>query len=126
MTEQSGDPPSRRRPAADGRPDATARTPEELETMLEDALMTSDCAALAALFESRAVLVAGQQPPVRGSAAIVRWATAQAAENQPYIADPRHVVQARDLALIVADGAVNVACRDDHGVWRYVIACLRP
>ena len=38
-----------------------------------------------------------------------------------YVADPRRVVQARDIALIIADRAINVARRGHDGVWRYAI-----
>lgn len=104
-----------------GRP-AGARTPEELETLLEDAFVTRDAEALAALFEGRAVFVAGDQQPVRGGEAIARLAAALWERDRTYVASPRRVVQARELALILGEGAVNVARRDGDGDWRYVIA----
>ena len=39
-----------------------ARTPEELETLLEDALLLRDGPALAELFESGAVLAVNDEP----------------------------------------------------------------
>ena len=78
---------------------AGARTPEELETLFEDALLVRDRQALAALFEAGAVLVAGDGPPARGGAAIARLALAMWAGDGAYVADPRRVVQARDIAL---------------------------
>ena len=41
---------------------AGGRTPEELETLLEDALLMRDAEALTPLFEDASVLVAGQRP----------------------------------------------------------------
>jgi hypothetical protein len=39
------------------------QTPKELETLLEDALLMRDAAALAPLFEDASVLVVGHRPP---------------------------------------------------------------
>jgi ubiquinone/menaquinone biosynthesis C-methylase UbiE len=101
-----------------------ARTPEELESLLEDALVLRDGEALAGLFEAGAVLVAGGQRPARGGAAIARLALATWAGDRTYVADPRRVLQARDLALIVAEGAINVARRGGDGAWRYAMSFL--
>jgi hypothetical protein len=103
---------------------AGARTPEELETLFEDAFVIRDRAALAGLFEERAVLVAGDGRVARGSGAIARLATALWERDRTYVADPRQVVQARDLALILGEGAINVARRGGDGGWRYAIALL--
>lgn len=103
---------------------AGARTPEELEALLEDALVLRDGEALAELFEAGAVLVAGGERPARGGEAIVRVALATWAGDRTYVADPRRVVQARDLALIVAERSVNVVRRDSDGAWRYAIVLL--
>ena len=40
------------------------------------------------------------------------------------IAAPRRVLQAREITLIVGDGAINVARRGSDGAWRYAIALL--
>lgn len=103
---------------------AGARTPEELETLLEDALLMRDDATVAALFEAGAVLVADDGPPIRGDAAIASLALALWEGDRAYVADPRRVVQARDLALIVAERAISVVRRDRDGTWRYVIAAV--
>ncbi len=56
---------------------ARARTPEELETLLEDAFVVRDDKALAPLFEDDAVLVTGDGPrEARGGEEIARFATA--------------------------------------------------
>lgn len=98
------------------------RTPEELETLLEDALITCDHAALAALFEAGAVLDAGDGSPVCGGAAIARLVTAMRDHGRIYVADPRRIVQTRNIALIVAERSINVVRRGGDGTWRYAIA----
>lgn len=100
---------------------AEARTPEELETLFEDALVLRDERALVALFDEGAVLVADGARPVCGAAAIARRALAAWPDDRPYVADPRRVLQARDTALIVAAGGVNVLRRGRDGAWRYAI-----
>ena len=101
-----------------------APTPEELETLLEDALMIRDRAALAALFEDGAIFIAGDQRPGRGGEEIARLALATWNGDRTYVADPRQVVQARDVALVVAERGVTVARRGGDGSWRYAIALL--
>ena len=101
-----------------------ARTPEELETLFEDALVMRDREALADLFEAGAVLLAGDGLPTRGGNEIARLSLAILDGERAYVADPRHVIQARDLALIVAEQGVNVARRGCDGEWRYVIVRL--
>jgi hypothetical protein len=103
-----------------------ARSPEELELLFEDALLLRDGALLAALFAEGAVLAADGGPPGRGGAAITELALALWPGDPPYVADPRRIVQARDLALIVAEQAISVARRGCDGSWRYVIAIVSP
>lgn len=104
---------------------AGARTPEELETLFEDAFVTRDRAALAQLFEERAVLVAGDGlQEARGVTEIARLATAMWDRDRTYVADPRRVLQARDTALVVAERSINVMCRGSDGAWRYAISLL--
>ena len=100
---------------------AGARTPEELETLLEDAFVTRDRAALAGLFEERAVVATGDGRPAHGGGALARLA-ALWERGETYVADPRRVVQAGDLALILGARAINVARRGGDGAWRYAIA----
>jgi ketosteroid isomerase-like protein len=101
---------------------AAARTPEELETLLEDAGVTRDAAALVALFEDGGVLVVADGPPARGRDEIARATLALWDDDRLYLAAPLRVVQARDLALVVAERAINVVRRGSDGAWRYVIA----
>ena len=125
MTGTTGDSAGARRLGPlDGGMGGGARTPEELETLLEDALVVGDRAALAALFEAGAVLVAGDRPLARGGEAIARVATALWTGERTYVADPRRVVQARDLALVVAEQAMHVVRRQGDGTWQYAISLL--
>jgi hypothetical protein len=102
-----------------------ARTPEELEALLEDAFVTRDAAALSAMFAEGGVLAVGPGPhAARGGVEIGRLATALWEGERTYVAEPRRVVQARDTALVLADRAINVLLRGSDGAWRYAIALL--
>ena len=102
-----------------------ARTPEELETLFEDAFVIRDSDALAQLFDDGAVLVAGGGPEeAHGAEEIARFATAMWQRDRTYLADPRRVLQARDTALVVADRGINVLRRGSDGTWRYAISLL--
>jgi hypothetical protein len=112
---------------------AGGQTPEELETLLEDAFVVRDPAGLARLFEKGGVLVPGHGlPAARGRDEIAHvagqlWENVYAAQlwETVYLAAPRHVVQARDTALVVGADGVNVARRGRDRYWRYAIAFLR-
>lgn len=99
----------------------SARTPEELETLFEDSLLLRDGAALSQLFDGGAALVANDVGTARGATEITRLALATWHDDAIYVADPRWVVQTRDIALIVAGRAINVARRGPDGAWRYAI-----
>jgi hypothetical protein len=102
-----------------------ARTPEELEALLEDAFVTRDAEALSAMFADGAVLaLRAEQVAARGAAEIGRLAAALWEADRTYVAAPRRVVQARDIALVLADSAINVARRGSDGAWGYAIALL--
>ncbi len=101
-----------------------ARTPEELETLFEDAFVMRDSRALAPLFEDGAVLVAGGGPEARGGEAIARSAATMWEHDRTYYADPRRILQARDTALVVSDLSIGVVRRASDGTWRYAIALL--
>lgn len=99
-----------------------ARTPEELETLFEDAFVLRDPRTVATLFEPKALLVAGSE--VRGNWEIARSASALWAHDYTYLADPGRVVQAHDVALVLAAQGTNVARRAADGAWRYAISLL--
>ena len=102
-----------------------ARTPEELETLLEDAFLNRDPQAVCDLFEQGAVLIVGEPArEARGSEGIGRLARAILASDRRYIAEPQRVVQARDTAVVLANGGINVVRRGSDGEWRYAIALL--
>jgi len=102
-----------------------ARTPEELEELFEDAFVTRDAEALCGMFAEGAVLGIGEGPDAaRGTEEIGRLVTALWTGDWTYAAHPRRVVQARETALVLADGAINVVRRGSDGAWRYAIALL--
>jgi hypothetical protein len=102
-----------------------ARTPEELETLLEDAFVIRDGDALAELFEDGAVLVADEGArEARGRDEIARLAREMWQRNRTYLADPRLVLQARNTGLVVTKRGINVVHRGGDGAWRYAIALL--
>ena len=102
-----------------------ARTPEELETLLEDAFLTRDGRALCEMFEEGGVLVAeNPAQEARGRQEIGRLAKVILKGEQSYIAEPLRIVQARNTAVVVAAGGINVARRGRDGNWRYAIALL--
>lgn len=104
---------------------AGARTPEELETLLEDAFVLHDPQALAQLFQPGAMLVVGGDlPEARGRRQIAQVATQLWDSERLYLADPRRVLQVRDTALVVSGRAINVVRRTDNGSWRYAISLL--
>jgi hypothetical protein len=101
-----------------------ACTPEELETLFEDAFVIRDREALAQLFEDGAVLVAGDGLHEARGEEIARFSTEMWERECTYVADPRRILQARDTALVVADRGINVARRGSDGAWRYAIVLL--
>jgi ketosteroid isomerase-like protein len=116
------------------------RTPEEIATELEDALILQDRTALTELFEEHAVL----SPPdrerdLRGSGEIALFVAKQWAADRRYLAQVRRVVQAGDTAAVVVDWSLSdssvastgqrgrcldVLRRGSDGTWRYLIWLL--
>ncbi|SRR6266487_958296 len=86
---------------------AGGQTPEELQTLLQDALLLRDAEALAQLFDDAGVLVAGHgRQQIRGPGEIVSaWLRWQ--HQRGYLADPRRVFHVRDTALLLGDGVVT-------------------
>ncbi len=101
-----------------------ARTPEELEALFEDAFVLRDGEAVALLFEQSAVLVDDGNQQARGGGQIARSAAALWERDYSYLAAPRRVLQARDTALVLTKGGVNVARRGPDRAWRYAISLL--
>src|SRR5262249_30062996 len=102
--------------------DAGGETPEELETLLEDAFLLRDAEAVARLFEDGSLLVTGEgAQQVGGREAILRAASRLCKDGCGYLADPRRVLQTRDTALLIGEGVIHVARRGQDGLWRFAI-----
>jgi hypothetical protein len=95
-----------------------AASPEELESLLEDAVVLRDASAVADLFEPDGVLVAGR--PARGVADVM--AAARRLWCAGYLADPRCVLRTHGLAVVPGARSVTVARRGEDGTWRYAFA----
>lgn len=102
-----------------------ARTPEELEALLEDAFVLRDVEALCEMFAEGAILAIGDGvKTARGSEEIGRLVPALWAGDGTYVAEPRRVVQAHDLALVLATHGTSVVRRGADGAWRYAISLV--
>jgi hypothetical protein len=102
-----------------------ARTPEDLETLLEDAFVLRSGEMMAELFEDGAVLVADDGTrEARGQEEIALLARQIWQRNRTYLAEPRRIVQAGNTALIMTQHGANVVRRGTDGAWRYAIALL--
>ena len=122
--------------------EATAHSPEELPTQLEDAFLVGDRRGLAELFDERAVLAPNvANVDVRGSDAIAMFAAALRAADRHYLGQVRRVVQTGDTAAVVLDWSltargstdgphergrgVDVLRRGGDGAWRYLISLMQ-
>jgi hypothetical protein len=104
--------------------DSRARTPEELETLLEDAFVLHDEEALPQFFQPGAMLVVGGLPEAHGRRQIARVAAQLWNLDHSYLADPRRILQVHDTALVLGERAINVVHRGTDGFWRYAISLL--
>ena len=100
-----------------------ARTPEELETLFEDAWLMRDGPLLAGLLADGAVMATDAH---RVPVGLLAGARALWAAGRPYVGARPRVLGSRDLALLVSPAAVHVARRDAAGDWRLAIALLHP
>jgi Domain of unknown function (DUF4440) len=103
---------------------AGARSPEELDPLLEDAFVLRDRAVTGLLFDDRAVLAEAGGPEVRGGRAIGRALDALWARDVTYVARPRRIVRTGATALVVAGSGIHVLHRDGGGTWRSTISLL--
>jgi hypothetical protein len=103
---------------------AGARTPEELETLLEDAFLLHDRAALDVLFDVGAVLIEGGGLEARGGEAISDALAQLWSRDRTYVAHPKRVLQSHDTALVVAEAGIHVLRRGSDRAWRAAISLL--
>jgi ketosteroid isomerase-like protein len=101
-----------------------ARTPDELDALLEDAFVLRDQRAVAALFESDSLLVDAAGGQARGASEIASWATQAWKRGLTCAAAEPCVFQAGDTALVLTRDGIAVARRHEHRAWRYAIALL--
>ena len=103
---------------------AGARTPEELDELLEDAFVLRDSTAFEALFDAAAVVADENGLEAHGHAAISRGLVALWERDRTYVARTRRVLRTHDTALVVADAGIHVLHRDRDGAWRAAISLL--
>ena len=104
------------------KPPGTARSPEELDTLLEDAFVLRDRQALTQLFRADAVIGSTVRPHLAaGRSEIASAISAIWEEGGTYVARPPRVLQTRHTALVIAGQTVHVVRRDGEG-WRYLIS----
>lgn len=101
-----------------------ARTPEELDALLEDAFVLHDRDACRALFADGAVLEHAEGAAARGGDEIARAITELWARERTYVSVPRRVLQARGTALVVSEAAIHVVRRERDRTWRVAISLL--
>jgi hypothetical protein len=102
-----------------------AASPEELETLLEDAFVLADIDVLRRLFDRGAVLLSGGRHRVaRGHAEIADVAAEMVRAGSSYISDPREIVHGTGIALTIGGNAINVMRRGADRSWRYVISVI--
>jgi hypothetical protein len=101
------------------------QTPEELETLLEDAILLGDADTIACLFEPGSLFILDEATrELRGRGEIRQAGPALRLDRRGYLAAPRRVFQARDTALLLGPGVVNVVRRSKDGTWRYAVCFL--
>jgi len=103
-----------------------AASPEELETLLEDAFLIHDQQALPDLFAGHAVLSAADgRLDARGRPDIARRIGAIWDQGGGYLPHAPRIVQTGPTALVLAGPAVHVVSRTG-GTWQYLISWLGP
>lgn len=100
-----------------------AQTPEELETLFEDAFVVGDPAASTQLFAADAVLASRADGREARGPAISTLLEDLQADGLVYVAEPLRVLRVADMALIVTERGISVARRIGSR-WRYSIALL--
>jgi len=91
---------------------------------MEDAFLLGDADAVAGLFQPGGLLAIAGTPQLRGRGQIREAVGALCLQRPGYLAEPRRVLQVRDVALLIGRDVVNLARRGDDGTWRYEICVL--
>jgi hypothetical protein len=91
-------------------------TPEELETLLEDAFLQQDVRAIAELFEAGGVLLTGSD--------VWQAASALCGQRFSFLANARLICRADDTAILLGTNAISVARRGRDGYWRFLFCYL--
>ena len=101
-----------------------ARSPEELDELLEDAFVmrgADECRTLfregALVGEANGLLDRCGEPAARALPALWR-------RNCTYVAGTSAVLRTRNTALVVADAGTHVVVRGRDGTWRAAISLL--
>ncbi len=103
-----------------------SRTPEELSTLLEDALIVGDVREVEPLFETVAVLINGDPTTeTRGAQAIATAMVDEWSHSRLRVDTPRLVLRSNDLALTLGT-AVHVLRRGPDQTWRYALSVMDP
>src|SRR5262245_45440846 len=101
-------------------PGTGASTPEELDTLFEDAFVVRDPDAVTGLFEDGGVLATPGE--ARRGPAIGPFAAALWEREVGYVSGAGRVLQAHDTALLVSERSISVLRRAPDGHWRYAIS----
>ena len=104
--------------------ESSARSPEELDTLLEDAFVLRDAAALVGLFAPQAVLVATGRPAAHGRSEIAATVRSLWAEDHTYLAGAHRVVLVGGTALVISPDAVHVMQRGRERTWCYLVSVI--
>lgn len=102
-----------------------AQSPEELDSLLEDAILLGDADAIAALFTHHGAFAASGMAPVCRGSEMIDVLSSWTEHGHGYIGGSAHVVRSRRTALVIGESAINVVRRGRNGMWRFAI-CLVP
>ena len=115
------------------------RTPEELESLFEDAFTTRDLESMLGLFDEEAIVMLPEgQGVVRGKEELRRFLTELWKSDVSYVSRLRDVIEAGDTAVVMFDWSlsgsdeagqrrvtsgrgIDVLRRDNGRGWRYLV-----
>jgi hypothetical protein len=104
-----------------------AATPEELETMLEDAFLSWDRSVLRDLFEEGAVVLAQpERRPARGIEEVTSRVVGMWERGRTVVGGAGTILRTGDTALALGADALSVMRRGGDCRWRYSIFVFSP